>query len=383
MSFVASWRIGIWINAASTTLLFLLTCVLLWRVPGLDRAAAHLALLTAFVAMTTSWFGWRDVPALLAARSLGRQGVRIYHTANQGLIGGILFALLAGSVPLTWLALVIAVAASGVMLRVTRPASTTRSSRMRKWGSKDGYLLCGIGLMLALLGILLPEFRDIFLLVGFGALAGLVPLHVWLIDAAAEAPAPGAIIITALLPNVPVLLFLQLRVAPWLLIVFGLASLLGGAFGLFAQSDFRRSVALAGIAQLGMGVFAMGIGGAATRVGWLHMTLLALVRAGVLQSEDERPAQYAAVLALALLPLFVLFLLAAPTATASIWLLLAVGAGALLTSLPLIRRLPRPTSSLDSLVSAPVWLQLGLVALLAFAMPAPIVGWFHAVANGG
>ena len=333
---VAPWRIGAWISAGSASLQFLVACLLVSRT---DAAETHLVMLTAFVAMTTSWFGRRDIAAALAARSLGRRRARLYHVGYQALIGAVQAATLAGEPILTWFALVVAVAGAAAMTGAARgPDAAAAASRL--------VLLCAIGLLLALLGTLLldlaPPPASVFLLLGYGALAGLVPLHSWLANASAEGVAPAAIVIT-LLANVPLMLFMRLDIAPGLLIAFGLASLLPGTVALFARLDRRRTVALAGMAQLGMVVFAIGVG--AKQVAWLHMTLLALARSAVLQSYGD---DIHAWLALALLPLYALYLLAEPTVAVAAWLLVPLAAGALLACWALLERgrtALRPTGS--------------------------------------
>ena len=160
------------------------------------------------------------------------------------------------------------------------------------------------------------------------------------------------------------MLFMRLDIAPGLLIAFGLASLLPGAVALFARLDRRRTVALAGMAQLGMVVFAIGVG--AKQVAWLHMTLLALARSAVLQSHGDDMLAW---LALALLPLYALYLLAEPTVAVAAWLLVPLAAGVLLACWALLERRPAGVAT-GWLAATPVWLQLALIVLLAFAMPA-------------
>jgi hydrogenase-4 component F len=363
LAVVGPWRIGTWINAGSASLQFVVACAL---VSHGDAAATHLVLLTAFVAMTTSWFGGRDVAALPGPRS------RVYHVGYQALVGAIQAAVLADDLILTWLALVIAVAAAAAMTGSVRgPAAAAAASRLVRQ--------CAIGLMLALLGTLLidlaPGAAGLFLLLGYGALAGLVPLHSWLANAAAEGPAPAAIIV-ALLANAPLLLFMRLPIVRELLIAVGLVSLLAGAVALFAQLDRRRTVALAGMVQLGMVVFAIGIG--ARQAAWLHMTLLALARSAVLQAQCD---DLVAWLALALLPPYALYLLAGPTVAVAAWLLVPLAAGVLLAVRALLER--RPVGVAAGWVAAtPVGLQLALGVLLALAMPGPLAAWFRAVAAG-
>ena len=411
LSVVGSWRIGVWINAGSATLLFLLACLLPWHLHltssplRVGVTETHLVLLTSFVAMTTGWYSRREIPDFLAARSLNRRRVQVYHVACQGLIGAILLALLSDSPALTWLALTIAVAAAAAVTgAVDGTAATAAASRL--------LMLCGVGLMLALFGTLLLylaaaargggvlHIACIFLLLGYGALSGLVPLHAWLPGAASEGPAPGAIIVATLMVNAPLILFMRLItvVVPnsglpgAMLMALGLVTLLLGACCLLAQSDTRRTVAFAGMAQIGIVAFAIGLGGsAATSIAVLLVTLLALARASVLQCQDAAVSQMSAVtriagmLVLALLPLFALFLLAGPAVDRSPWLLLPLGAGVLLTSSALLAQLPGQTSLqsagtvAETIVLVPIWAQLGVVLLLAFAMPGPLADWFGAM----
>jgi hydrogenase-4 component F len=425
LALIGSWRIGIWINAGSASLLFLLACQLPWHLhaalPMLHVGVpeAQLVMLTSLVAMTTSWFSRREIPVSLAARLLDRRKVELYHATCQCLVGAILLALLSDDPVLTWFALAIAIAAASAITDAIRnQAAATSASRL--------LLLCSVGLMLALLGTLLlygaadphasalrwgtlqitphnaaaMHLACVFLLVGYGALAGVAPLHGWLPGAATEGVAAGSIIVAALMVNAPLLVLMRLGSPTGLdpglpadvLIALGLITLLLGVCCLFVQTDTRRTVALAGMTQVGIIAVAIGIGGpVATLAAWLTMTLLALARAAVLQCQDLPPTQLSAwtrvasMLALALLPLLALFLLAG----AMVWLLLPLGVGVLLTSSLLLARLPMLApavaaprgGSLSELAAlAPIWLQLALMLLLAFAMPAPVLGWFNTMA---
>jgi hydrogenase-4 component F len=406
---IGSWRAGVWINTAATTLVFALACLLPWQLP--TALPAHLALLTAFVAMTTSWFGWRDVRAALAARRLDRRTTRYHHVAFQALIGGVLLAVLSDSPAATWLGTAIAVAAAvGLTGSVLNVGAQRAAGRL--------LVTCGAGLMLALFGTLLlylaaepgtalPQWSAaplavIFLVLGYGGIAGLVPLHSWLPDAVAEGTMQGATLIGALLVNVPLLVLLRLRSAMAagpdapvaLFVVLGLATLLIAAFCLVARQDIRRSVAFAGTAQVGIIVCAFGLGSrTATVAGLLVMTMLTLTKASTLQCLDAVPTRIAgwtrtvSVLVLAGLPIIALLLIAGPAADCSPWLLLPLGAGVLLIAGSLIGGLPAPGAARASgdreglLELAPIWLQLALVVLLAVAMPSPVVAWFRTMAE--
>ncbi len=110
----------------------------------------------------------------------------------------------------------------------------------------------------------------IFILVGFGAKVGLVPLHTWLPDAHSQAPSP----VCALLSGVEttIILYAILRLLPilhaapsihadtWLLI-FGLISVGTAAFLLFQVTDYKRMFAYSTIEHMGIILTAVGMGG--------------------------------------------------------------------------------------------------------------------------
>ena len=78
-------------------------------------------------------------------------------------------------------------------------------------------------------------------------------------------------------------------------------------------------------------------------------------------------------LAFALLPLYALYLLAEPTVAVSAWLLVPLAAGVLLATSALVGRCPSGVAA-DWATATPVWLQLAIVTLLAFALPALAAG---------
>jgi hydrogenase-4 component F len=321
LALIASWRMGAWINAGSASLQFIAAGVLVWQV---ETAEARLAALTAFIAMVTSWSGRRDVAAALAEGSLSRRRARLHHAGCQLLIGGLQAATLAVRPMQAWLALVLAVAGAAAVTAAPRAAPAARAaSRLIRH--------CSAGLVLALLGLLLlneaPDEAAVLLL-GYGALAGLVPLHAWMPGAAASVPAPAATML-ALMANVPMLLFMRLPVPPGLLMGFGLASLLAAAAGLLSGLDAPRTISLAALAQLGVVVFAIGIG--AREAASLQIMLLAVARSATLLGGEPL-----AWLVLSLLPLFALHLLAATAVAVSAWLIVPLAVGTLMTSLALI-----------------------------------------------
>jgi formate hydrogenlyase subunit 3/multisubunit Na+/H+ antiporter MnhD subunit len=404
---IPSWRAGVRINAAASSLLFVITCLLFWWPSSM--LSAHFALLTAFVAMTASWFGWRDIRAALAERRLNRRSAQRHHVALQTLLGAILLAVLSDSPAVTWLAATAAVASVAALTAAVRTVEARHAAGRL-------LLFCGAGLMLSLFGTLLlyvtadepaaawsdaPALSVICLVLGYGGIAGLVPLHSWLPGALAEGTPQAATLTGALLANVPLLVILRLRPAAAnehgppdaVIIALGLATLLLAAVCLLVRPTLRHSLTFAGTAQLGFIVVAFGLASrVATFAGVVLMTMLTLVRAAAFLCSTAATApagvrtRQASIAALAGLPIFAFVLVAEPTAEAAPWLMLPMGLGALVVSGALLcdLRTIAPSRERDSLASlaglAPVWLQLALVVLLAAAMPGPVVEWFHALA---
>jgi hydrogenase-4 component F len=325
LALVPSWRVGVWINVAASCLCFLAVCWLPWQVGTsgplllVDRLAAHLALLTAFVAMTASWFSLTYVRAEIAARRIDRRRLRLYHAMYQVFVGGMLLALLSNNIGLTWMAIETATIAAALAVGLRHaPDAETAAWKFR--------LICAVGLVLALFGsfvlylaalpavgaglpamswsTIIPaaarcngpllNLGFVFLLIGYATTAGLAPLHAWMADTYAEGPTPVSAILTGSMLNVALFVILRLRgvmaanataIDPGPpLMALGLLSLLLASFSLWRRRDVKRFFAFSTIGQSGIVAFAFGLGGpAAIFAGVLHMTLHTLIHASVFQ----------------------------------------------------------------------------------------------------
>ncbi len=97
------------------------------------------------------------------------------------------------------------------------------------------------------------------LLFGFGAKAGMFPLHTWLPKAYPAAPAPGTALLSAVLSKAGVFGILVIGTGlfyqdiPWgnLLLVFGLATMVLGAVYALLSDDFKRTLAGSSMSQIG------------------------------------------------------------------------------------------------------------------------------------
>ncbi len=151
-------------------------------------------------------------------------------------------------------------------------------------------MLAGMGGLIALAGVVLigggspatVAAGAILLLVGFGAKAGLVPLHAWLPDAHAQAPAPvSALLSGAELAGVLWVLHdglqqarLLLRGAVWptdLLIGLGILSLIVGVGAMAGQQNLKRLLAYSSVEHMGVIALGMGFGGIGLLGALLHV----------------------------------------------------------------------------------------------------------------
>src|SRR5699024_7802076 len=110
----------------------------------------------------------------------------------------------------------------------------------------------------------------VLLILGFGAKAGLAPLHAWLPDAHSEAPAPVSALMSGVLLSVAFYAILRVKIiadhalgaefARGILAVIALATLLVSALLLLTQRDYRRMLAYSSIEHLALVALGAAIG---------------------------------------------------------------------------------------------------------------------------
>ena len=433
-------QMAAWLAFGGATGAFALAAALPWSPEaglGLlaDPLAIHMAVLTAFVAMTGAW--------VFRRQGLGRHG----HVLCCALLAALLLALLADDIALTWAAVAAAVL---LLVAALRPAGGTAAWTLFLAGAAALALALLGTLMLALatlpvLGTGLDAVRwtqladaaphahgpmltlaFVFLLLGYGTLAGLVPLHGGLAAAEGQAPMLGGL--GALLPGVALVTLLRARslltanpdaMSPGpALLALGLLSLLLAAMALRRQHTAWRFLAVAGGEQVGVVAFAFGLGtGAATFAGMLHLTLLTLLRAAAVQgfagaAQLKGSADFAALggllarhralgltlaaalVALAGVPPFGLFtsgfLIVMETTRQAPLLAIPLGLGlagcawALAARMGgLCRQAPTPDHGPvpPPIALLPAWLHLAVALWLGLAMPQPMVEWLARIAE--
>ena len=118
-------------------------------------------------------------------------------------------------------------------------------------------------------------------LLGFGAKAGIAPMHVWLPEAHPAAPSHISALLSGAMINAGLYGIIRscefvapLSAAPawwgWLTLFLGLGTALMGILKALAQSNLKRLLAYSSVEHMGILALAVGLGGAAAFGGMLH-----------------------------------------------------------------------------------------------------------------
>jgi hydrogenase-4 component F len=320
---VPGYRLGARLNVGATLLSLLAAISLFGARPEanaylrVDDFNLYLIVLNNLVSFTTSLFSARYIAYELESGRLTPQYLRFYHAMYQALIFAMNLALLANNIGLLWVAIELATLITVLMVGLYR----TRAALEAAW---KYFILGSLGIALALFGTILvylaaqpvigqglpamawdqllahaaafdPALLNlafVFLLLGYGTKAGLVPLHAWLPDAHAEGPTPISAVLSGLLLNVALYAVLRFKMlmsanpaalAPGpLMIILGLLSLLFAALMLYRRGDIKRLFAYSSIEHMGIITFAFGMGGPlANFAGLLHMAMHSLTKSAI------------------------------------------------------------------------------------------------------
>ncbi len=330
LALVGAHRVAAAVNIAVSLATLIAAGVLVLRIiGGGPMAVAHeqffvdpfnvfLIALTALVGFTTAVF---SRPYMRIEQDHGRlsaRRLRLYHSMYQLFMTAMLVALSTNNMGLLWVAMEAATLSTVLLVSLYR----TRASIEAAW---KYFILCGVGIALALFGTILVYFAAerllgndgmsallwthlnavkgqldptvvglafVFLLVGYGTKVGLAPLHNWLPDAHAEGPTPVSAVLSGLLLNVAMYAVVRCKILAVgamhselpgrMLMGFGLFSTLLAAFFLWRQRDIKRLFGYSSIEHMGIITFAFGMGGpVANFAALLHMTVHSLTKSAI------------------------------------------------------------------------------------------------------
>jgi hydrogenase-4 component F len=313
-----------WGNIAASAVAFALACLLPWSLGAgdlllVDRLAAHMAILTSFVGLTTAVFSRRYIAVEAQAGRLDARALRQYHALFQAFLGFMLLALLSNNLGVTWGAVEAATIAAVLVVGLPRTADAIEAS----W---KFFIICSVAVALALFGTIVlylaaqpalgpglpamswshlaeaaPRFKGpllnlafVFMLIGYGTKAGLAPLHAWMPDAHAEGPTPVSAVLAGSILNVALVVILRLHgllagnaeaISPGPpIIAFGILTMLFATFSLWRRRDVKRFFAFSTVEHSGIAALAIGIGGkTAMFAALLHITVHTLVKSAIFQ----------------------------------------------------------------------------------------------------
>jgi hydrogenase-4 component F len=301
----AGWqrRSTAWAGVATTALLAADTIALAVTVTRLgpvataggliraDALSAWMLLGVAAVALLACWAS----PAYLATAHTTTRRARWYGILLHLFIAAMATAVLAGNLGILW----VAVEATTIVTAFLVGHHRDRPALEAAW---KYVVICSAAIAIAFLGLVLlyyagrhaglsgedaldwatltrharqldPAVTRIAVglaVLGFGAKAGLIPLHAWLPDAHSQAPAPVSALMSGVL--LPVALYAVLRVKAiadpalgtgylrTLLLILALSTLALAAVLLIGQRDYKRMLAYSSMEHMGLIALAAAIG---------------------------------------------------------------------------------------------------------------------------
>lgn len=280
-----------------------------------DSLSALVLLLTAFVYLACAPYAVGYFRADERAGAVDRPRLRQYYILTPLFAFSMFLVALASNLGVMWVAVEATTLASIFLVTFYgRPTSLEAAWKYAMIG--------GVGLSMALFGTILTYYAAhqslgaetlgalnwsmlassaarfdhtvmrlsfILILLGYGAKAGLAPMHTWKPDAYSEAPAPVAALMAAALLNCALYALARFYVLTarclgpafpsQLLMVFGFLSVGIAVPFILAQRSYRRLLAYSSIEHSGVMTLALGFGGLLGPLGMmLHMTFHSIAK---------------------------------------------------------------------------------------------------------
>ena len=274
-----------------------------------DALSTLLVFCVSAVGALGAWLG----PGMGGHDGYDRAQTRRFRIFSSLLTFTMLMAVTSNNVGFMWVAIEAATIASALLI----PLQVTKASLEASWK----YILIGsIGISLAFAGTVLAYFdfvnvagpgegalnwtvlmasaprlhppvihlAFVFILVGYGTKAGLAPMHTWLPDAYAEAPAPLSAMMSGVLLAVALYAVIRWEAVvnaavgreftDGLFIALGVLSIAIAAFSLVAQRNYKRMLAYSSIEHTGLMCVGLALGPLGIFAAMLHLLNHALVK---------------------------------------------------------------------------------------------------------
>lgn len=279
-----------------------------------DALSAWMVLLISVVSLGSSLYAGRYFRRDVAEGVLTPARVKEFFVLTPMFAAGMFLVVIANNLGVMWFALE-ATALTSVLLVALYNRKTSLEAAWK-------YVILGsLGLALALFGTVfiyaaaidknshtLPSFNwshlmatashldhqmvkvaFVFVLIGYGAKAGLAPMHTWLPDAHSEAPSPTSAMLSGVSLKVALYALLRFHILTTasletsfsrnLLLFFGLGSMCLAAPFILVQNNLKRLLAYSSLEHVGLICAAIGLNSPVTILGaLLHMGYHALTK---------------------------------------------------------------------------------------------------------
>jgi hydrogenase-4 component F len=281
-----------------------------------DALSALVACIASGIGLACATYGTHYMAVVVShERADARWAPGRYEALYLALLACMLLATLANNLGLLWIAIEGSTLASALLVGYYRRPGAVEAG----W---KYLLLCSVGISLALFATVLlyysavhvygegpaglrwtalrdaaprldPRFVKlafVFAFVGYGAKAGLAPMHSWLPDAYTQAPAPVAALMSTALLATSFSALLRFHAvtaacvgADWpngLLTVFGALSMIMAVPFMLVQGEYKRLLAYSSIEHTGFLALAIGLGSPLATFGaMLHLVMQSLAKA--------------------------------------------------------------------------------------------------------
>ena len=261
-----------------------------------DALSGLIVLVVGLVGAIAAFYSITYLPNEVRAGHLGPGQVRWFHVWSNLSIAAMLAVPVIDDLGLMW----VAVEATTLTTALLVGSFARGNSLEAAW---KYLILCGVGIAIALFGILLtyyaavqalgegaaalswselqanaraldPDFMRlafVLVLVGFGTKAGLAPMHTWLPDAHGEAPTPVSVLLSGALLSCALYAVIRFHILATaalessfsadLLVAIGAFSIAIAVPFILVQHDLKRLLAYSSVEHIGIVTLAIGIGG--------------------------------------------------------------------------------------------------------------------------
>ena len=271
----------------------------------MDALSAYMMALVVFLSLASAVYSIGYLEHEQKVGLIDRKGVGRYFALLNLFVFTMVLVTVANNLALMWIAIEATTIVSALLIGLGFTKRELAIEAAWKY-----IILCTVGITFALLGIFITYYAStavigtegalnwtvlkgiasklnpatmklafIFVLVGYGAKAGLAPVHNWLPDAHSQAPSPISALLSGILLNTAfygIMRFVSI-VQPSagemftgsLLMIFGLISVGLSSIFILVQDNFKRLLAYSSIEHMGIICLGVGIGGPAGMYGAL------------------------------------------------------------------------------------------------------------------